>query len=316
MHALVTGGAGFIGSVLVDRLLAEGHRVDVIDNLSSGSLGNLAEARRVAGGSFNFHQQDIRSPEVAELIALRKPEVIWHLVATPHEGTGVAVAADVNVVGTLKVLEAARQAGCRKVVVASSGAAVYAEPAPAQLPMAENHPRQPRGPHGIAKHAVDAYLIALREPFGLEFTSLVLGTVYGPRDRHGVVGTWARAITAGQPCPMLGDGGQTRDFVFVDDVVDGLARAATRGDGLLLNLGTGLETSLTVLHGMLLDALGAPASGIERRPPRPGEVHRCALDSARAGIYLDWRPWTDLSQGLATVAASFPASRVTDGLPE
>src|SRR5579859_998600 len=105
MHALVTGGAGFIGSVLVDRLLAEGHRVDVIDNLSSGSLGNLAEARRVAGGSFNFHQQDVRSPEVAELIALRKPEVIWHLVATPHDGTGVAVAADVNVVGTLKVLE-------------------------------------------------------------------------------------------------------------------------------------------------------------------------------------------------------------------
>lgn len=319
MHVLVTGGAGFIGSALVDRLLAEGHRVDVVDNLSSGSLGNLADARRVAGGALSFHQLDVRSPDVAELISLRRPEVVWHLAAQtspPQNLDDVAVDAEVSVVGTLRLVAAATGAGCRKIVVTSSAASVYAEPAPDQLPIPEHHPRQPRAAQGIAKHAVDSYLMTLRQPQGVEFTSLVLGTVYGPRDGHGVVGSWARALVAGQPWTVFGDGSQTRDFVFVDDVVDGLARAADRGDGLVLNLGTGVETSLTALHGMLVAAAASSvspsppaspaspaslASAPVRQPARPGEMRRCSLDVSRAGIYLDWRPWTGLAQGLGAV---------------
>jgi UDP-glucose 4-epimerase len=311
VHVLVTGGAGFIGSVLVDRLLAEGHQVDVIDNLSTGSLSNLAEARR-ARRDLTFHQVDVRSPEVVELVARRRPEMVFHLAGQASVEAGLAdpaFDADVNIVGTLRIAEAARAAGSRKLVVTSSATAVYGEPQSGDLPLAEHQPRRPASPHGLAKHAVDGYLVALRQYRGLEFTSLVIGTVYGPRDNNGVVGLWARALMEGQACVVNGDGSQTRDFVFVDDVADALARTADGGGGLVLNIGTGAETSLATLHGLLVQTFltrGAKLSETARTllggPARPADVKRCAVDATRAGIHLNWRSWTPLGPGLeATV---------------
>ncbi|HEV2368359.1 MAG TPA: NAD-dependent epimerase/dehydratase family protein, partial [Acidimicrobiales bacterium] len=190
MRALVTGGAGFIGSNLVDRLLAEGHQVDVIDDLSSGSLANLSAARTAASSrTFSFHQADVRSPELGELFGRRQPEVVFHLAAQADVRVSVArpvFDADVNILGSLNVLEAARRCGTRKVVFASSGGTIYGDPDASALPIKETLPRRPLSPYGVAKSSVGDYLTAYRELHDLEFTSLALANVYGPRqDPHG-----------------------------------------------------------------------------------------------------------------------------------
>jgi UDP-glucose 4-epimerase len=319
VEVLVTGGAGFLGSTLVDRLLAGGHRVEVIDNLSTGSLANLGEARRLGGREFSFHQLDVRSPDAADVIARHRPEVIWHLAGHSPTEASVGVAAldaDVNVVGTLKIAAAAHGAGCRKLVVASSATAVYGDAE--RLPVRESDARRPRSPHGVGKHAVDSYLAVLRELEGFEYTSLVVGTVYGPRQTSGVVAAWARWVRAGQPCRVWGDGAQTRDFVFVDDVVDALVRAAQHGNGMVLNIGTGVETSLRALYGLLVEAAvsagaGSGGAGAElvQVAARPGDTRRISLDPTRAGLHLDWRAWTSLFDGLVAVMAATLAPTIT-----
>jgi UDP-glucose 4-epimerase len=283
MHTLVTGGAGFIGSSLVDRLLAEGHTVDVVDNLSSGSLWNLADARAGAGRNLSFHQLDVRSHDVADLIVRRKPEVVWHLAAQTDLAAGLvspASEADVDVVGALGILEGVRSAGARKLVVTSS-AAVYGE-LHGGRPAAESHPRRPLSPHGIAKHTVDAYLAAFAELEGVVFTSLVLGTVYGPRASSGVVAAWASCLAAGRPCAVFGDGRQVRDFVYIDDVVDALARAADRADGMVLNVGTGRGTSLLELHALMVEQAGRLAA--ERGSTLPDAGDPAGEDSGATDV--------------------------------
>ncbi|MBV8691995.1 MAG: NAD-dependent epimerase/dehydratase family protein, partial [Actinobacteria bacterium] len=254
MRTLVTGGAGFIGSTLVDRLLAEGHSVDVIDDLSTGNLANLADAR-TQRDRVTFHQIDIRSEDVIDVIARRHAEVVFHLAAQADVRVSVArpgYDAEINVVGSLNVIEGARQGGAQKVVFASSGGTIYGDPPPSALPIKESHPQQPLSPYGVAKKAVTDYLVAYRELYAMEFTSLALANVYGPRqDPHGeagVVAIFAGKLLAGEPCTIFGDGKQTRDFVYVDDVVDAFARAATKGGGLLMNVGTGVETSVNDLY--------------------------------------------------------------------
>ena len=315
MRALVTGGAGFIGSTLVDRLLAEGTSVDVIDNLSTGSLSNLAEARRSKEGRLSFHQLDIRSPDLAELMNRLRPDVVFHLAAQADVRVSVAdplLDADVNVMGSLRVLEGARSCGAQKVVFASSGGTIYGDPDPADLPVKESHPQRPLSPYGVAKKVVSDYLNAYRELHNLEFTSLALANVYGPRqDPHGeagVVAIFAGRMLSGQPCTIYGDGSQTRDFVYVDDVVDAFARAAERGGGLVLNIATGEETSVNDLYRTM-----ASHAGFERpamtAPPRPGELQRSCLDPGRARIHLGWQPWTSLDEGTAAVIEWFAAKR-------
>jgi UDP-glucose 4-epimerase len=307
MKALVTGGAGFIGSNLVDRLLAEGHDVDAVDNLSTGSLANLAEARRSRVGHLTFHQLDVRSPDVAELFDRCRPEVIFHLAAQADVRVSVAdpiFDADVNVMGSLRVLEGARSSGARKVVFAASGGTLYGNPDAKHLPVKESHPQRPLSPYGVAKKVVGDYLAAYRELHNLEFTALALANVYGPRqDPHGeagVVAIFAGRLLAGEPCTVYGDGTQTRDFVYVDDVVDAFARAAERGGGLVLNIGTGTETSVNDLYRAMADHAGVdhPAG---RAPARPGELQRSCLDPGRAAIHLGWKPWTSLDDGAASV---------------
>jgi UDP-glucose 4-epimerase len=316
VRALVTGAAGFIGSNLVDRLLAAGHSVDAVDDLSTGSLANLAEARAEGGHDFRFHHLDVRAGPLVDLVARRRPQVVFHLAAQPDVRVSVerpGFDAEVNILGTINVLEAARQGGLPKVVFASSGGTIYGEPDPADLPVRESHPQAPRSPYGVAKKAAGDYLAAYRELHEVEFTALALGNVYGPRqDPHGeagVVAIFAGHLLAGEPCTIFGDGEQTRDFVFVDDVVDAFVRAAERGGGLLLNIGTGTETSVNHLYETMAAAAGVTAPP-RYAPPRTGELRRSSLDPGRAAIHLGWRPWTTLEDGCRAVLDWFTARSV------
>jgi UDP-glucose 4-epimerase len=307
VRTLVTGGAGFIGSNLVDRLLAEGHEVDVVDDFSTGSLSNLAEARKSGGRALHIHHLDITAPAVTELMARRRPELVFHLAAQADVRVSVsrpAHDANVNVIGSLHVLEGARQAETERVVFAASGGTLYGDPSPDELPVRESHPQQPLSPYGVSKKAVIDYLVAYRELHALEFSALALANVYGPRqDPHGeagVVAIFAERIVRGEDVTVYGDGEQTRDFVFVDDVVDAFVRAATRGGGLVCNIGTGSETSVNDLLATMADVAGVEVTAV-KAPLRPGELLRSSLDVERASIQLGWRPWTDLADGIRPV---------------
>jgi UDP-glucose 4-epimerase len=311
MRALVTGGAGFIGSTLVDRLLAEGHAVDVIDDLSTGTLANLADARAGKEHDFTFHQVDIRSDDVVDVIVRRRPDVVFHLAAQMDVRVSVArpvYDAQINIVGSLQVLEGARQAGARKVVFASSGGTIYGDPDPVELPVRETHPQQPLSPYGVAKKAVGDYLAAYRQLHDLEFTALALANIYGPRQNPhgeaGVVAIFTKRLLGGDACTIFGTGSKTRDYTFVDDVVDAFARAAERADGLLINIGTGVETSDRRLYDNIASSVGADAEPMYA-PDRPGDLQRSCLDPGRAAVHLGWKPWTTVEVGIGTTVDWF-----------
>jgi UDP-glucose 4-epimerase len=300
---LVTGGAGFIGSALVDRLLAEGCDVDVIDDLSTGSLANLADARATRNRKFSFHRLDVCAPQLRELVARRSPEVIFHLAAQLDVRVSVAKPmfdAQVNILGSLNVCEAAVAAGTKKVVFAGSGGTLYG--VPENVPLREGHPQRPISPYGVSKKAVGDYLYFYREVHGLEYTELALANIYGPRQdptgEAGVVAIFAGQLLAGKQPAIYGDGRQTRDYLYVDDAVDAFVRAAERGGGLLMNIGTGLETSVLDLYATMAQLVGFPHPP-RFLPERPGELARSALDPGRAAIHLGWKPWTSLDEGLA-----------------
>ena len=285
MSVIVTGGAGFIGSTLVDRLLADGEQVAVVDNLASGNLDNLAAARRY-GDAFAFHEIDVRSSELPALFASIGPEVVFHLAAQADVRVSVArplFDAEVNVLGGLNV--------------------IYGEPAPEALPVDESHPQHPVSPYGVAKKVTDDYLFAMGALHGLQHASMALANVYGPRqDPHGeagVVAIFAGRLLSGEPCTVFGDGAQTRDFVFVDDVVDAFCRAADAGSGVY-NIGTGVETSVNELYAAMADAAGVDVPAVHAEA-RVGELSRSALDPSRAVRELGWSPSTSLAEGTAAV---------------
>ena len=318
MRMMVTGGAGFIGSNLVDRLLAEGHTVDVVDNLSTGSLANLAEARATAAHQLTVHQMDIRSAELIDLIGRRRPQVVFHLAAQADVRVSVTdpvFDADVNLLGTLRLLEGARASEVERVVFAASGGTLYGEPDLSELPLKESLPHRPLSPYGVSKKAAIDYLVAYRELHSLEFCALALGNVYGPRqDPHGeagVVAIFAERLLRAQPITIFGDGEQTRDFIYVDDVVDAFVRGSTKGGGLLCNIGTGRETSVNELFREMAARAGVTAKA-NYEPLRPGELLRVSLDPSRAGIQLGWHPWTELGAGTAAVL-EFVGQRLATG---
>jgi UDP-glucose 4-epimerase len=315
MHALVTGGAGFIGSTLTDRLLADGHSVTVLDDFSSGSRDNLVAAGAAYGDHLRIIEADIRDESVTALVRDAAPEVLFHLAAQADVRVSVArpaFDAEVNVVGSLNVIEGARQGGARKVVFASSGGTIYGDPDPAELPVDESHPVGPVSPYGVAKMVVSHYLEAFRVLHGLDYTSLALANVYGPRqDPHGeagVVAIFAGRLLEGQPCTVFGTGEQTRDFVFVDDVVDAFARAADRASGELMNIGTGEETSVNRLYEAMARAAGVDAEA-EVAAARAGELDRSALDRSKATELLGWVPHVDLDHGVSRVLDWFGAQQ-------
>ncbi len=306
-RVMVTGGAGFIGSTLVDRLLAEGHRVDVVDDLTSGSLANLADARSRPEHEMTFHQLDIRSGALIEVIERSRPSVIYHLAAQADVRVSVerpVFDAEVNVLGTLRVLEGARAAGGSRIVFAASGGTLYGDVDPEDLPVRESHEQRPLSPYGVSKKSAIDYLFAYRELHSIEFCALALANVYGPRqDPHGeagVVAIFADRLLRGEPVTIYGDGEQTRDFVYVDDVVDAFVRASTRGGGLVLNVGTGSEISVKQLAGVMSELAGASVPPVHA-PERLGELRRSALDPQRAGIHLGWKSWTTLEEGIRGV---------------
>ena len=302
MKALITGGAGFIGSTLADRLLAEDWSVDVADDLSSGNLANLADARAVGDRRFSFHRIDIRNAAITDLIATRKPDVVFHLAAQADVRVSVAkpqLDAEVNLVGLLNVAEGARAGGASKVVFASSGGTIYGSPE--EIPTPETHTQRPESPYGVAKKAGGDYLHYYKTIHGLDYAATAFSNVYGPRqDPHGeagVVAIFAGLFLAKKRATIFGDGEQTRDFVFVDDVVDALTRAATQGEDII-NIGTGVETSVNDLYGSMARSTGFndPPS---YAPARAGELARSALAVGRAKEQLGWVPFTSLDDGVA-----------------
>ncbi|HJT99760.1 MAG TPA: NAD-dependent epimerase/dehydratase family protein, partial [Actinomycetes bacterium] len=296
MRTLVTGGSGFIGSALVDRLAGAGHEVTVVDDLSTGRLENLTDA--LASGRVELAEIDLAGPELAGVVAAARPQVVYHLGAQIDVRRSVADPlhdARVNVLGTIALAKAALEAGCRRLVFASSGGTVYGEPDPAALPIDETYPPRTTNPYGVSKRSAEDYLASFADLHGLEPVSLRLGNVYGPRqDPHGeagVVAIFCNRLLAGEPVTIFGDGRQTRDYVFVEDVVDAFVAGGEHPDapGARLNIGTGVETSVLELY----DALRAVAGFGDDptfAPPRAGELARIALDCAAAGRVLGWAP--------------------------
>ena len=305
---LVTGGAGFIGSHLADRLLAEGMRVISVDDLTTGRIANLSEARGY-GKEFTFFNMDVRADGLNALFERHRPEVVFHLAAQSGVRPSLddpAKDASINVMGTLNVLDCAVRAGVRKVVYAASGGTIYGEPK--RIPVKESAAQgsHPASPYGISKKVAVDYLSFYQRYRGLDYTALALGNVYGPRQdpfgEAGVVAIFAARMIAGEACTIFGDGNQTRDYVFIDDVVHAFARAIERGSGKLVNIGTGLETSVNGLYKLLAETIGytgEPGTG----PLPPGELRRIALDISLAPSAIGWKPWTHLEDGLGETVA-------------
>jgi UDP-glucose 4-epimerase len=305
---LVTGGAGFIGSHLADRLLAEGHRVISVDDLTTGRIANLADARGY-GKEFTFFNMDVRADGLMPLFERHRPEVVFHLAAQSGVRPSLedpATDASINIMGTLNVLGCAAAVETRKVVYAASGGTIYGEPR--RLPAKESSAQgsHPLSPYGISKKVAIDYLGFYQRYRGMDFTALALGNVYGPRQdpngEAGVIAIFAARMLAGEPVAIFGDGNQTRDYVFIDDVAHAFVQAIDRGSGKVVNIGTGLETSVNHLYRLLADIIGYDAEP-EHGPLPPGELRRIALDIGRAPSAIAWKPWTHLEDGLAETVA-------------
>lgn len=291
MRAIVTGGAGFIGSHVVAALLARGDEVHVLDSLATGSRENVPDRA-------TLHVQDIRD-DLDGLFDEVRPEAVFHLAAQADVGTSVErpdLDAEVNVLGTVRVLEAARKAGA-PVVFTSTGGAIYGE---CERPAREDDPRRPLSPYGTSKLAGEEYLATWNRLHGTRNVTCRLGNVYGPRQlpslEGGVIAIFLDRLRDGQPTRIFGDGSQTRDFVFVGDVALALLAASERGNGVY-NVGTAVQTSVLDLH-----RLCARVAGKDTEPQlaeaRPGDLLHSVLDRGRAERELGWRPERNLEQGL------------------
>lgn len=296
---LITGGAGFIGSHIAEVLLAQGCQIIVVDNLSTGK-------REYVPSGCKFYQCDICSPELDAVFAAIKPDKIVHAAAQVRVGTSLekpSFDARVNIQGSLHILELARRYNCSRVIYSSS-AAVYGNPQ--YLPVDEIHPLQPISPYGISKHTVEHYLYMYRELYDLDYVVLRYANVYGPRQdasgEGGVVAVFADRLLQGKPPVIYGDGKQTRDFVYVKDVAKANLLALAMGGGHVLNVSSGIETSINQLFGALQKETGYRGQVLHDRE-RPGDIGRSVLCNRKLESIFKWKPETDLITGLrATVA--------------
>jgi UDP-glucose 4-epimerase len=303
---LVTGGAGFIASQVADRLVATGHEVAVVDNLSTGK-------REYVPAAAQFYPYDLKAPETTELIRAWRPQVIVHHAAQMSVQASVSdpiFDAQENILGSLNLFQAATAAGVEKIIFASTGGALYGDGAP--LPAREEDRPQPESPYGIAKLAVEHYLHFYQREHGIIPISLRYANVYGPRQNGlgeaGVVAIFIEKFLAGQQPRINGDGLQTRDFVFVGDIVGANLLALNYPKAGVFNIGTGQETDILTIYLKLQELTGS-ALGPAHGPAKPGEQRRSALESTRARRELDWQPRVSLPEGLAQTVAAFREAR-------
>jgi len=303
MKVLVTGGAGFIGSHVADACLAAGHDVAIIDDLSTGWRQNLPEGAR-------FHEANICDADTIERVfAEERPEAICHLAARADVRESMVkpvLYAQTNIIGSLMLLEMARKYHSRKVVYASTGGAVYGEPE--YLPVDEEHPINPLDPYGASKHHVEHYLYIYRAHFGVDYTALRFPNVYGPRQdpygEAGVVAIFANQMLKGETPVIYGSGQQERDFVYVADIARANALALTAAGGEILNLGSGIGTSINTIFQHLRTITGCDCDEVHG-PTKQGEVFRTYLNAARAKASLGWEPEVSLVEGLTRTVAHF-----------
>ena len=302
MRILVTGGAGFIGSHLVDRLIQEGHEVSIVDDLSTGKKKNVNPGA-------DFHKLDILSPKLERVFKKHRPEAILHHAAQMDVRRSVKdpiFDGQVNILGTVNLLEQAVKAGTKRVIFASSGGAVYGEQE--QFPAPETHPARPVSPYGISKLAGEHYLFYYGRTYGLQWTSLRYANVYGPRQdpfgEAGVVAIFTLKLLQNEQPVINGTGKQTRDYIAIDDVVE--ANMAVLNSGLTgtFNVGTGRETTVNQLFRMLAEAVGSP---IKERygPERRGEQLRSCVDAAKLARAAEWEARTSLTDGLKRTVEYF-----------
>jgi UDP-glucose 4-epimerase len=301
MRTLVTGGAGFIGSHLADALLARGDDVTIVDDLSGGREANIAAA--LAAGA-RLARTDIRDgAALAAIVQAARPQAIFHLAAQVDVRRSIAdpgFDARTNVEGTINVLEAARAAGSERVVFASTGGAIYGETD--VLPTPETEPALPMAAYGQSKRAAELYLGLYERLYGMSTLALRFGNVYGPRqDPHGeagVIAIFCGKLRGGERPRIYGGGTQTRDYVYVGDLVDAIVRGGDAREGGVMNVGTEEETSVLELVAVLAELHGPGAPEPEFAPARLGEVERSCLSAARAREALGWRARTPIGEGL------------------
>jgi UDP-glucose 4-epimerase len=295
MKILVTGGAGFIGSHLVDALIERGHQVIVIDNLSTGKKENINKKAK-------FYKIDICSPRIVEIFKKEKPKIVFHFAAQINVRKSIENPlkdAKTNILGSLNVLENSKKYKIKKIIFASS-AGVYGEAK--ILPTSEDYPVNPDSPYRIAKLTVENYLKFYKENFGLKFISLRFSNVYGPRQdpkgEAGVVAIFIDKLLRGERPTIFGDGNQTRDFIFVEDVVSACLKAMEyKGKKEIFNIGTGIETSINELYKIISKLLKAKIKP-KYAPEKPGDLKRSCLDISLAKRELEWKPKYNLEKGL------------------
>lgn len=302
--ALVTGAAGFIGSHLVDRLIADGHSVTGIDDLSSGKMTNLPDG-------FDLRQMDIRSPEVRYVVAEIRPDIVFHLAAQISVSISARepqLDADVNVGGTLNLLEGIRalEDETIKLVYITSGGTAYGDPE--VVPADESTLIRPLSPYGVSKFAVELYLPVYEQLCGLEYSIIRLANIYGPRqDPHGeagVVAIFAKAMLGGKAVTVFGDGNDERDYVFVSDVIDAIALAGNKSLQGPFNIGTGVGTSTNRIFELVAQYCGHDEPA-EHGPARPGDINRISLDSSKAERELGWTAQMGIEDGFKTTVEWF-----------
>ncbi len=310
MNILVTGGAGFIGSHVTDLLINQGHTVEVLDNLSSGFRENVSPSTKL-------HIMDVQSSEASALIQEKRYTALVHHAAQMDVRRSVSDPAfdvQVNILGLINLMEAGRKSGLRKVVFASTGGAIYGEPEAG--PQSEIHPQQPLSPYGISKLTSEKLLHFYYHEYGISYVALRYGNVYGPRQNShgeaGVIAIFSERLLANQPTIIHGDGLQTRDYVYVDDVARAnLAALNFNESPTAFNIGTGVETDVVTLHRKLQEALGIHRAA-RHGPGKPGEQRRSVLDCTKADDGLSWKPEVSLHEGIQRTADWFASQKVGD----
>jgi len=306
LKVLVTGGAGFIGSHVADRLLADGHEVVILDDLSNGHVENLQPSAR-------FYQMDLHSPWIDELFRIERPEAVVHQAAQASVRRSVedpVFDAGVNVLGTAALLQASVHHGVRRFLFASTGGALYGDAD--VIPTPEDYPTLPVSPYGASKLAAEVYLRTFHAMHGLSYAALRYANVYGPRqDPHGeagVVAIFTRRLLSGEKARINGDGKQTRDFVYVGDVAEANARVLASDAVGSFNVGTGIETDITTIFQVLKRLTGS-SQPEEHGPPLPGEQRRSVVDARKIEKLLGWKPKTALDAGLDATVRYFREAR-------